>query len=346
MDIIKLLGLCVSEQASDLHLSAGLPPMLRINGKLRRLEAPPIEADEAERLLLDMMNEDERLTYKQNLSVDFALEVSQVARFRVNMFRQTRGIGAVFRAIPNQIPTLKTLGLGQIFQDLALKPRGLICITGPTGCGKSTSLAALVDYINHHTQKHIITIEDPIEFTHQSKNCLITQRAVGRDTPNFQSALRAALREDPDVILIGELRDLETVSLALTAAETGHLVLTSLHALSAAKAVDRIVDLFPSESKSIVRAMLSESLQAIVTQTLVEKEGGGRVAAREILIGTSAIRNLIREGKVPQIYSAMQTGAQFGMHTLDQHLMQLVQSGIVSARVAQSQAKMPEQFKV
>ena len=308
MDITELLAFSAKQNASDLHLSAGLPPMIRVDGDIRRLNVPAIDNNDVRKLIYDIMNDRQRRDYEEHLEIDFSFEVPGVARFRVNAFTQARGAGAVFRTIPNQVLSMQTLGLGEVFERLAMLPRGLVLVTGPTGSGKSTTLAAMIDYINDHRYEHILTIEDPVEFVHASKRCLINQREVHRDTHSFADALRSALREDPDVILVGELRDLETIRLALTAAETGHLVLGTLHTTSAAKTVDRIIDVFPGEEKAMVRSMLSESLQAVVSQSLLKRQGGGRVAAHEILIATSAVRNLIREDKVAQMYSSIQTG--------------------------------------
>ena len=339
MDITELLAFSAKQNASDLHLSAGLPPMIRVDGDIRRLNVPAIDNNDVRKLIYDIMNDRQRRDYEEHLEIDFSFEVPGVARFRVNAFTQARGAGAVFRTIPNQVLSMQTLGLGEVFERLAMLPRGLVLVTGPTGSGKSTTLAAMIDYINDHRYEHILTIEDPVEFVHASKRCLINQREVHRDTHSFADALRSALREDPDVILVGELRDLETIRLALTAAETGHLVLGTLHTTSAAKTVDRIIDVFPGEEKAMVRSMLSESLQAVVSQTLLKREGGGRVAAHEILIATSAVRNLIREDKVAQMYSAIQTGGSLGMQTLDSALSRLVKEGSVSLQEAQLRSK-------
>ncbi|MDQ7729159.1 type IV pilus twitching motility protein PilT [Halomonas sp. SpR8] len=339
MDITELLAFSAKQNASDLHLSAGLPPMIRVDGDIRRLNVPAIDNNDVRKLIYAIMNDRQRRDYEEHLEIDFSFEVPGVARFRVNAFTQARGAGAVFRTIPNQVLSMQTLGLGEVFERLAMLPRGLVLVTGPTGAGKSTTLAAMIDYINDHRYEHILTIEDPVEFVHVSKRCLINQREVHRDTHSFADALRSALREDPDVILVGELRDLETIRLALTAAETGHLVLGTLHTTSAAKTVDRIIDVFPSEEKAMVRSMLSESLQAVVSQSLLKREGGGRVAAHEVLIATSAVRNLIREDKVAQMYSAIQTGGSLGMQTLDAVLTRLVKEGVVSLQEAQLSAK-------
>ncbi|MCJ8312528.1 MAG: type IV pilus twitching motility protein PilT [Saccharospirillaceae bacterium] len=344
MDITELLAFSAKQNASDLHLSADLPPLIRVDGEVRRINLPALSHKEVHALIYDIMNDKQRKDYEEFLETDFSFDIPGVARFRVNAFNHNRGAGAVFRTIPSKVLTMEDLGMGEIFKKIAQVPRGIVLVTGPTGSGKSTTLAAIIDYINDHRFDHILTIEDPIEFVHTSKKCLINQREVGRDTLGFNEALRSALREDPDVILVGELRDLETIRLALTAAETGHLVFGTLHTTSAAKTIDRIVDVFPAEEKSMVRSMLSESLEAVISQTLLKKNGGGRVAAHEIMIGTPAIRNLIREAKVAQMYSAIQTGASLGMITLDQALKNLVQKGIISVEVARSKAKQPETF--
>lgn len=350
MDINQLLAFSAAQGASDLHLSAGLPPMLRIDGDVTQVNLPDQAAADVAAMIEATFGDGEsgaarRAEWQQQLECDYSYELPGSARFRVNAFVHSRGPGAVFRTIPSQVLSLEELGLGETFKRLAQLPRGLVLVTGPTGSGKSTTLAALIDYINNSRQNHILTIEDPIEFVHQSNRCLINQREVHRDTHSFSAALRSALREDPDVILVGELRDLETIRLALTAAETGHLVFATLHTASAAKTIDRIVDVFPAAEKSMVRSMLSESLQAVVSQTLLKKIGGGRAAAHEILIGTSAVRNMIREDKIPQIYSALQSGAAVGMQTLDQHLLQLVNSGVIEPAVAAVQARAPEVFQ-
>lgn len=344
MDITELLAFSAKQGASDLHLSAGLPPMIRVDGDVRRINLPPMEHKEVHGLIYDIMNDKQRKDYEEFLETDFSFEVPGVARFRVNAFNQNRGAGGVFRTIPSKVLTMEDLGMGQVFKDVASVPRGLVLVTGPTGSGKSTTLAAMIDYINESRYEHILTIEDPIEFVHESKKCLLNQREVHRDTLGFNEALRSALREDPDIILVGELRDLETIRLALTAAETGHLVFGTLHTTSAAKTIDRVVDVFPAQEKSMVRSMLSESLQAVVSQTLMKKMGGGRIAAHEIMIGTSAIRNLIREDKIAQMYSAIQTGGSLGMQTLDQCLEKLLRKGLISREAARVKAKMPDNF--
>ena len=344
MDITELLAFSAKNGASDLHLSAGLPPMIRVDGDVRRINLPPMEHKEVHALVYDIMNDKQRKDYEEFLETDFSFEVPGVARFRVNAFNQNRGAGAVFRTIPSKVLTMEDLGMGQTFKDVSMTPRGLVLVTGPTGSGKSTTLAAMIDFINDNRYDHILTIEDPIEFVHESKKCLVNQREVHRDTHGFNEALRSALREDPDIILVGEMRDLETIRLALTAAETGHLVFGTLHTTSAAKTIDRVIDVFPAEEKDMVRSMLSESLQAVISQTLLKRVNGGRVAAHEIMIGTPAIRNLIREDKVAQMYSAIQTGASHGMMTLDQCLLDLVNKRTITRDTAREKAKMPEKF--
>ena len=344
LDITELLAFSAKQKASDLHLSAGLPPMIRVDGDVRRINLPAMDHKEVQALVYDIMNDKQRKDFEEFLETDFSFEVPGVARFRVNAFNQNRGCGAVFRTIPSKVLTMEDLNMGKVFRDISMTPRGLVLVTGPTGSGKSTTLAAMIDYINDNKYEHILTIEDPIEFVHDSKKCLVNQREVHRDTLGFAEALRSALREDPDIILVGEMRDLETIRLALTAAETGHLVFGTLHTTSAAKTIDRIVDVFPAAEKSMVRSMLSESLQAVISQTLLKRAGGGRVAAHEIMRGTAAIRNLIREDKIAQMYSAIQTGQAIGMQTMDQCLMDLVDQRIITKDIAREKARSPENF--
>ncbi len=339
MDISDLLAFSVKNKASDLHLSAGLPPMIRVHGDVRKINVPTMDHTQVHDMVYDIMNDGQRKVYEETLECDFSFEIPNLARFRVNAFNHNRGSGAVFRTIPSKILTLDELNCPPIFKEICNTPRGIVLVTGPTGSGKSTTLAAMVDYINENEMGHILTVEDPIEFVHQSKKCLINQREVGPHTLSFQNALRSALREDPDVILVGEMRDLETIRLALSAAETGHLVFGTLHTSSAAKTVDRIVDVFPAAEKEMVRSMLSESLRSVISQTLCKtKDEQGRVAAHEIMIGTPAIRNLIRENKVAQMYSAIQTGQNIGMQTLDQNLQDLVRRNVISANEARGKA--------
>ncbi len=338
MDISELLAFSQKNKASDLHLSAGLPPMIRVDGDIKRINLPVLDSETVLKMILDIMNDNQRKSYEERLEVDFSFEIPGVARFRVNAFNQDRGPAAVFRTIPSVVLSLEDLDAPQIFREICMKPRGLVLVTGPTGSGKSTTLAGMVDYINEKQNSHILTVEDPIEFVHQSKKCLINQRELHENTHSFENALKSALREDPDVILVGELRDLETIRLAMTAAETGHLVLATLHTSSAPKTIDRVVDVFPAEEKSMVRSMLSESIQAVIAQTLLKKVGGGRVAAHEIMIGTSAIRNLIREDKIAQMYSMIQTGQSDGMQTLDQCLENLLRNRVITAGDARHRA--------
>jgi twitching motility protein PilT len=342
MDITELLAFSAKQGASDLHLSAGLPPMIRVDGDVRRINVPPLDHAQVHDLIYDIMNDKQRKDFEEFFETDFSFEVLGVARFRVNAFNQNRGAAAVFRTIPSKVLTMDDLGMGQIFRDVSLLPRGLVLVTGPTGSGKSTTLAAMIDYINDNRYDHILTIEDPIEFVHESKRCLVNQREVHRDTLGFSEALRSALREDPDIILVGEMRDLETIRLALTAAETGHLVFGTLHTTSAAKTIDRVIDVFPAAEKAMVRSMLSESLQAVISQTLLKRRAGGRIAAHEIMRGTSAIRNLIREDKVAQMYSAIQTGQSIGMQTMDQCLQSLFEKKLITLETAREKARQPD----
>jgi twitching motility protein PilT len=345
MDISELLAFVVKNKASDLHLSSGLPPMIRVHGDIRRINLPAMEHKDVHSMVYDIMNDGQRKFYEENLECDFSFAIPNLARFRVNAFVQNRGAAAVMRTIPSKILSLDDLKAPKIFGEIANQPRGMVLVTGPTGSGKSTTLAAMVNHVNENEHGHILTVEDPIEFVHESKKCLINQREVGPHTLSFSNALRSALREDPDIILVGEMRDLETIRLAMTAAETGHLVFGTLHTSSAAKTVDRIIDVFPAEEKEMVRAMLSESLRAVISQSLLKtKDGSGRVAAHEIMVGTPAIRNLIREAKVAQMYSAIQTGQNFGMQTLDQNLTELVKKNVVSSAEARAKASNKDNF--
>jgi len=345
MDISELLAFSVKNKASDLHLSAGLPPMIRVHGDVRRINLPPLDHTEVHAMVYDIMNDAQRKQYDEHLECDFSFDLPGLARFRVNAFNQDRGAAAVLRTIPSRVLSLEELQTPRVFADFSLRPRGLVLVTGPTGSGKSTTLSAMVDHVNNNVYGHILTIEDPIEFVHESRKCVINQREVGPHTQSFENALRSALREDPDVVLVGELRDLETIRLALTAAETGHLVFGTLHTSSAAKTIDRVVDVFPAAEKEMVRAMLSESMVAVISQALLKlKDGSGRVAVHEIMVGTPAIRNLIRENKVAQMYSMIQTGSQYGMQTLDQGLLELVRRNVIAVSEARVYAKSPENF--
>lgn len=345
MDIAQLLAFSAKNKASDLHLSAGLPPMIRIHGDMRRINVPPLTHQDVHAMVYDIMSDVQRKVYEENLEVDFSFEIPGLSRFRVNAFNQNRGASAVFRTIPSKVLSLDDLKAPAVFADLAMKPRGLVLVTGPTGSGKSTTLAAMVNHRNENDMGHILTVEDPIEFVHESKKSLINQRELGPHTLSFANALKSALREDPDVILVGELRDLETIRLALTAAETGHLVFATLHTSSAAKTIDRVVDVFPSEEKDMVRTMLSESLEAVISQTLLKtRDGSGRIAAHEIMITTPAIRHLIRENKISQMYSMMQTSSGMGMQTLDQCLADLIKRSAINYADARAIAKNPDAF--
>ena len=345
MDLSELLAFAVKNGASDIHISSGLPPLIRIDGEIRRIKVDPLTSNVVHDMIYDIMLDSQRKEFEERLEADFAFEIASVARFRVNAYNQARGPAAAFRTIPTEVLSLEDINAPPIFRTLSEKHRGLVLVTGPTGSGKSTTLAAMVDYVNHSKKGHILTIEDPIEFVHQSHNCLVNQREVGRHTQSFNNALRSALREDPDVVLVGEMRDQETISLALTAAETGHLVFGTLHTSSAAKTIDRIIDVFPAGEKEMVRAMLSESLEGVIAQRLLKKPEGGRVAAYEIMVGTPAIRNLIREAKVPQIYGMIQTGRDAGMVTMDQSLDDLVSRNLVTRETARTLAVDQSKFE-
>ena len=338
MDITQLLTFGVQQGASDCHLSAGEPPMLRIHGELKKLEHPALSKDDVHNMVFDMMNDTQRKVFQETRECDFSFEMGEIARFRANIFNQRRGEAAVFRAIPTKILALEQLGMPPILRELCDKEKGLVLVTGPTGSGKSTTLAAMIDYLNDTFEGHILTIEDPIEFVHRSKKCLVSQRELGPHTLSFANALRAALREDPDIILVGEMRDLDTIQLALTAAETGHLVFGTLHTSSAPKTVDRIIDVFPPTQQAQIRAQFAESIEGVITQTLLKKKSGGRAAALEIMVGTNAVRNLIREGKLHQIPGIMQASKKDGMQTMDMALVDLVTKGLVTKAEAQSRS--------
>lgn len=344
MNIAELLTFTVQNKASDLHISAGLPPLFRIDGELLSFNDRALTHQSVSIMLDSIMNDRQRKNYKEQLETDFSFEHEQLARFRINAFMQERGAAAVFRVIPAEIHSMETLGLPAIFKQIAAFPHGLVLVTGATGSGKSTTLAAIIDHINVSRKQHIITIEDPIEFRHHSKQCLVNQREVFRDTHCFASALRSALRQDPDIILVGEMRDLETIRLAMTAAETGHLVFATLHTSSAAKTINRIIDVFPGDEKSMIRTMLSGSLQAVIAQTLLKQKGGGRVAAFEIMLCNSAIRSLIREDKIAQMYSTIQTSKGQGMQTLDQDLIHLLKNDKITRETAREVATSKDIF--
>jgi len=342
VSVHKLLAFSLQKGASDLHLSAGLPPLIRLHGEMTRLDVPVVEADGVKQMLYEVMSEDQQKDFERTLDIDFAIEVPAAGRFRVNVLMQTRGMAAVFRGIPSEPPTLASLNMPAVLADLATRERGLILVTGPTGSGKSTTLAGMIDHINQNKQGHIITVEDPIEFIHTPKSCLINQREVGVHTQSFSRALRGALREDPDVILVGELRDLETTSLAITAAETGHVVFATLHTNSAPKTVDRVIDIFPPAQQAQIRSMFSESLVGILSQALLKnKDGTGRACALEILVAIPAVRNLIREDKTAQIMSILQTGSSHGMQSMDQCLKRMVMEGVVTPEAAAAKASNP-----
>ena len=345
MDIAQLLQFSCQQDASDLHISAGEPPMIRVHGDVKKIKVPPLTAEQTHAMIYDIMGDGQRKSFEEASDLDFSMQLGEVARFRVNVYRQNRGLGAVFRKIPTKIMSFEQLNLPPGLAELTHREKGLILVTGPTGSGKSTTLAAMIDLINDELEGHILTIEDPIEFVHKSKKCLVNQREVGPHTQSFNNSLRAALREDPDIILVGEMRDLETIQLALTAAETGHLVFGTLHTSSAPKTVDRIIDVFPPNQQAQVRAMFAESIQAIITQTLCKRVGGGRVAALEILLGTTAVRNLIREGKIHQIPSIMQISQNVGMQTLEMHLRELVSKNLITRDTAIEKTGNPDMFK-
>src|SRR5437867_7249330 len=341
-DLTALLGFAQDQGASDLHISAGMPPMVRIRGEMVRLEMPAFSREETQAAIYDILTDHQKKMFEQTRDIDFAFEIPGVSRFRANVMSQIRGLGAVFRVVPTTVKTLDELGMPKVLKDLSSLEKGLVLVTGPTGSGKSTTLAAMVDYVNDNNRGHILTIEDPIEFVHESKKCLVSQREVGPHTDSFANALRAALREDPDVILVGELRDLETTQLAISAAETGHLVLATLHTSSASKTVDRIIDIFPSGQQAQIRTMLSESIEGVIAQMLLpSRDTKGRVGALEVLVAVPALRNLIREDKTAQIMTVIQTGAQHGMQSLDQSLRDLVMQGKLSREDAIKKSSNP-----
>ncbi|MBL4589415.1 MAG: type IV pilus twitching motility protein PilT [Alphaproteobacteria bacterium] len=335
MDITQLLAFVMQNKASDLHLSATNPPIVRVNGLLKKVKADALTNDDIRTMLYSVMTDDQRAEYEKEFEIDFAISFGEKARFRVNAFNTRNGAAAVFRTIPSAIPTMDELDLPLVMRRFADLEKGLVLVTGPTGSGKSTSLAALIDHINETQQRHILTIEDPVEFFHKSKKSLVNHRELSMDTHSFARALKSALREDPDVILVGEMRDYETISLALTAAETGHLVFGTLHSSSAAKTIDRIIDVFPGSDKDMIRSMLASSLQGVVAQTLLRRaDGSGRVGAYEVLVGTGAVRNLIRENQIPQMFSMMQTGSRYGMITMEDAVNDLLESGIIDEEEA------------
>jgi twitching motility protein PilT len=344
MKIDEFLQLAVQKNASDLHLTTGLPPFLRINGDLQITDLPALNKETLENLFLDILTPVQQGTYKCEQQLDLVYSQTLLGNFRINLFRHDRGMAAAIRLIPERIKSIDELELPTMLKQIGLQSQGLVLLTGATGSGKTTTLAAMIEHMNQNSAQHIITIEDPIEYKHVSKNCLINQREVKRDTLSFNSALSAVLREDPDVILVGEMRTLKAIRMALTAAETGHLVLTTLHTMSAAKAITRIIDVFPGDEKNHVRQMLAESIKAVICQTLCKKTGGGRIAAVEILLATNAVQNLIRENKIQQIYSVLQTGMEAGMQTLDQHLLELVKRNLISYETAKEHAIYKEQF--
>jgi len=334
LDLTQLLAFTMQNDASDLHLSAGSPPIIRSSGQLKRVKADPLSSDDIRTMLYSIMTEDQRAEYEKHMEIDFAIALGEKARFRVNGFTTRLGASAVFRTIPTEVPTMEDLGLPPVIKRFAELEKGIVLVTGPTGSGKSTTLASMVNHINMYSAKHILTIEDPVEFFHTSQKSLVNHREVGTDTSSFARALKSALREDPDVILVGEMRDYETISLALTAAETGHLVFATLHSNSASKTIDRIIDVFPTGDKEMVRAMIASSLQGVVAQTLLRKQEGGRVGAYEILVGTNAVRNLIRENQIPQMYSMMQTGSRYGMVTMQDAIKDLLETGLIDEEEA------------
>jgi twitching motility protein PilT len=344
MDITQLLTFLFQQKGSDLHISAGEVPMIRVDGDMKRVKVPALSAEQTQSILYDIMNDHQRKVFEEKSDIDFSIELGETARFRVNVFRQRKGMGAVFRTIPTKILSLEQLGMPNILAKISRLEKGLVLVTGPTGSGKSTTLAAMIDLINDELEGHILTIEDPIEFVHPTKKCLVNQREVGPHTHSFATALKSALREDPDIILVGEMRDLETIQLALTAAETGHLVFGTLHTSSAPKTVDRIIDVFPPSQQAQVRAMLAESVQAIITQTLCKKVGGGRVAALEVMLGTVAVRNLIREGKIHQLPSVIQTSQAAGMKTMEMALLELASQGLITKDTAIEKSGNPNLF--